>query len=87
MDSCVNGDEPLVCSMIETSQQPLTCRGKSKGEETYGVFVESPARCVYVKTEYQHMKAKYEQIKAKYQHMKAKLQQIKAKYQRIKAKY
>ena len=40
MDSCVNGDEPHVCSMIETSQQPLTRRGKSKGEETYGVFVE-----------------------------------------------
>ena len=51
MDSCVNGDEPLVCSMIETSQQPLTRRGKSKGEETYEVFVESPARWGYVKSE------------------------------------
>ena len=51
MDSYVNGDEPLICSMIETSQQPLTRRGKSKGEETYEVFVESPARWGYVKSE------------------------------------
>ena len=90
MDSGVIGDELLVCSMIETSQQPLTRRGKSKGKEKYGVFVESPARWGYVKSEttkYQHMKAKYEQIKAKYQHVKAKLQQIKAKCQQIKAKY
>ena len=67
MDSCVNGDEPLVWSTMETSQQPLTRRGKSKGEESYGVFVESPARWGYVKSEktkYQHMKAKYQQIKA-----------------------
>ena len=90
MDSGVIGDELHVCSMIETSQQPLTRRGKSKGEETYGVFVESPARWGYVKSEktkYQHMKAKNVQIKAKYQHVKAKLQQIKAKCQQIKAKY
>ena len=51
MDSCVNGDEHLVRSMIETSQLPLTRRGKSKGEETYGVFVESPAHWGYVKSE------------------------------------
>ena len=58
--------------------------------ETYGVFVESPARWGYVKSEktkYQQMKAKYEQIKSKYQHMKAKLQQIKAKYQQLNVKY
>ena len=54
------------------------------------MFVESPARWGYVKSEktkYQQMKAKYEQIKSKYQHMKAKLQQIKAKYQQLNVKY
>ena len=61
--------------MIETSQQPLTSRGKSKSEDTYRVFVESPACWGYVKSEktkYQHMKAKYEQMKAKYQHVKGR---------------
>ena len=76
MDSCVNGDEHLVRSIIETSQLPLTRRGKSKGEETYGVFVESPAHWGYVKSE-----------KTKYQHMKAKLQKMKAKHQQLNIKY
>ena len=72
-----HGNEPLVCSMIESSQPPLTSWGKSKSEDTYRVFVKSPACWGYVKSEktkYQHMKAKYEQMKAKYQHVKAKLQ-------------
>ena len=77
--------------MIETSQQPLTRRGKSKGKETYGVFIESPARWGYVKskkTKYQRMKAKLQQIKVKYQQIKAKYQQLNVKYEHnIHVKY
>ena len=89
MDACMNRDvhnKSRVYSGTETSEQPSTRRGNSKGEETYRAYVESPARWGYAIT-MESEKAKYQQIKAKYQQIKAKYQQINAKYEQINSKY
>ncbi|KAJ7386841.1 hypothetical protein OS493_006871 [Desmophyllum pertusum] len=93
MNACINGDvhnKSHVYSGTETSEEPSTRRGKSKGEETYRAYVESPARWGYAITmeseKYKQMKAIYEQMKAIHEQMKAIYEQMKAKYEQISAK-
>ena len=89
MDACMNRDvhnKSRVYSGTETSEQPSTRRGYSKGEETYQAHVESPASWGYAIT-IESEKAKYQHIKDKYQQIKAKYEQINSKYEQSYAKY
>ncbi|KAL9962518.1 hypothetical protein ACROYT_G031625 [Oculina patagonica] len=76
-------NKSLVYSGAETSNQPLTRRGDSKGEETCEMHVESPSRWGYAITMESEKIANYEQMKANYEQMKANYEQIHVKCEEI----